>query len=384
MLLTATVLLATVSSLSACREQNTFAPPPPPGVTVSTPVVRPMTDYLEFTGRTAAVNTVQLRARVAGYIEEVLFQDGDRVSANQLLFRIDPDVYEAEAKRAEGLLQASWAAYGLAKVELAKFTQAAETNAVSQIELERHRFEHDGAEARVLTAEAEFERAQLDLEYTEVRAPFDGRIDRRLVDVGNLVGAGEQTVLAEINQIDPIYAYFTISEHDLLRAEDVARESSEGVAGHKRPVTMRLADEDAFGHQGHLDFASISLDPATGTLLLRATFPNPNLAILPGMFAQLRAPVGERDRALLVAQSAVGGDQLGEYILVVNDDNVVERRSVTGGAVVDGMRVIEDGLSGNERVIVKGLQRAIPGREVRPEHEDQAIRTSGAAGDPSS
>ena len=225
----------TLSSLSACREQNTFAPPPPPRVTVSTPVVRPMTEYLEFTGRTAAVNTVQLRARVAGYVEEVLFQDGDRVAANQKLFLIESDVYEAEAKRAEGVLQASWAAYGLSKVELAKFTQAAETNAVSQIELERHRFERDKAEARVLTAEAQFERAQIDLEYTEVRAPFDGRIDRRLVDVGNLVGASEQTVLVEINQIDPIYVYFTISEHDLLRAEDVARESTEGAAAQADP-----------------------------------------------------------------------------------------------------------------------------------------------------
>jgi RND family efflux transporter MFP subunit len=377
------VLVVSWTATSACRQQNTFAPPPPPKVTISQPVERSVTEYMEFTGNTAAINTVQLRARVEGNLEQVLFQDGDRVVENQLLFVIEREAHEASLKQAQGRLRASQATYALAQIELSKFAQAAKTDAVSEIDLQRSRHRRDQLEAQMLTAEAEVELAQLDLGYTEVRAPFDGRIDRRLKDIGNLVGVGEETILAEINQVDPIYVYFTMSERDLLRIKAIARETSEGAATHKRPVAMRLATDDGFPHEGHIDFASISLDPATGTLLLRAVFPNPDLAILPGLFAQIRAAVGRREAALLIPQAAVGGDQLGDFVLVVGDGNVVERRAVTVGSPVDGgMRVVEKGLDGTERVIVKGLLQAIPGREVQFVLEQAATGEPVSPGEP--
>lgn len=360
------VILLLCGGAAGCRERNAFAPPPPPKVTVATPTQRSVTEYIEFTGNTAAINTVQLRARVEGYLEQVLFRDGDRVSQGQLLFVIEQAAYKARVKQAEGRLRATQASFGLAKIELSKFSQAAKTDAVSEIELERYRHHRDELEAQMLTAEAELELTRLDLGYTEVRAPFDGRIDRRLKDVGDLVGVGEDTILAEINQVDPLYVYFTINERDLLRIKDIARETSEGAAAHRRPVAMRLATDIGFPREGHIDFASISLDPDTGTLLLRAVFPNPDLAILPGLFAQIRAGIGTLEAALLVPQEAVAADQLGDYVLVVGDDGRVERRGVTIGTTVDNMRVVARGLAGDERVIIKGLLQAIPGRPVRP------------------
>lgn len=353
--------------LPACGERNVYLPPPPSEVRVSQPERREIVDYLEFTGNTQAYNTVKLRARVEGYLEKVLFNDGDVVKKGQPLFLIQQNTYRAKLQQAEAEVLAQKARLEHARTEFARFSKLLQQKAAAQTDVDRWRYERDAAQAALLAAEANRELAKLNLGYTLVTAPFNGRIDRRLQDVGNLVGAGEQTVLAEINQIDPIYVYFTISERDLLRVMQENKETLADDNQQKWPVYMALARDTGYPHQGYIDFAAISVDPNTGTLLLRGVFPNPEGAILPGLFARLRSPASTKRRpALLVPQEAVAADQQGNYVLLVNAENRVERRGVILGPVVEERQVIERGLTGAEQVIVQGLLRALPGRQVKP------------------
>jgi RND family efflux transporter MFP subunit len=350
--------------LAACGDRGAFVPPPPPQVTVSQPVRRPVVSYLEFTGNTKALNTVQLRARVAGYLEKVLFQDGDIVKKDQPLFIIQQNTYEAQLKEAEADLLAAKAKLKYAETQVERFTRLVKQKAAAESDLDNWVFQRDAGKAAVLAGEAKKVLAALNLSYTRVTAPFHGRMDRRLKDPGNLVGAGEDTVLANINQIDPIYVYFTINELDLLR---VRGDRPKHPDDKKIPLYMALATDTGYPHEGHLDFAAITLDPATGTLTLRGIFPNPHRKIMPGLFARLKAPVAEEKPQLLAPQAALSYDQLGAYLLVVNDRDVVERKNVKPGPLVDDLRVIDEGLTGSERVIVIGLLRAIPGHKVKPE-----------------
>ncbi len=361
--------LLTVLVLTAACERNVYAPPPPPKVTVSQPVAKPVTDYLEFTGNTAAFNKVQLRARVEGYMEKVLFQDGDRVKKGQLLFLIQQNTYEAKLKQAESEVLANKARLFHAETEFVRFSGLVKEKAAAQTDVDKWHYERDASQAAVVASQASVELAKLNLSYTRVTAPFDGRIDRRLKDPGNLVGAGDQTLLAEVNQIDPIYVYFNINEQDLLRVRGQTKESE--AAEKKWPVYMGLANETGYPRQGYLDFAAITLNPTTGTLLLRGVFPNPDAAILPGLFARVRAPLDAAKPALLIPEVAIGYDQMGPYVLVVDDKNVVERRGVKLGPQEDNYRVVAEGLKGAEWVIVNGLLQAIPGRPVAPEKETQ-------------
>ena len=369
------ILLIFVFLLAACGDRNTYVPPPPPKVTVSQPVRRDVTDYLEFTGNTQAINTVQLRARVEGYLEKVFFQDGDLVKKGQLLFLIQQNTYEAKLKQAEAELLANKARLEHAQTEYARFTRLVKQKAAAQTDVDRWHYERDAAQAAVLASEAQRDLAQLNLSYTRVTAPFNGHIGRRLKDPGTLVGAGEKTLLAEINQIDPIYVYFNINEQDLLRVigKEISGEQVPDKMKHR--VSFGLADEKGYPHQGYLDFAAISLSPTTGTLLLRGVFANPTYKILPGLFARVRAPLAGPRPALLVPQVAIGFDQLGPYVLVVNDQKVVERRAVKLGATEDDYRVAAEGLQGGEWVIVNGLLRAIPGKQVSPQKETTSAST---------
>ncbi|CAL1240753.1 efflux RND transporter periplasmic adaptor subunit [Candidatus Methylocalor cossyra] len=354
-------------ALSACEDKNRYAPPPPPEVTVSQPLHQKVTGYLEFTGNTEAFKTVQLTARVQGYLEQVLFHDGDRVKQGQLLFVIEQDLYRAKLQQAEAQVQQVKAQLAHAETELARFSGLLQRNAAAQTDVDNWRFQRDSARASLLAAEANRDQARLELSYTRVVAPFDGRIDRRLRDPGNLVGAGENTVLAQINQIDPIYAYFTIDEAELLRRIQ-ATGVSPGEAEHlQMPVYLGLADETGYPHRGVLDFTGITVTPSTGTLLLRGIFPNPDGKILPGLFARVRVEKLNGARmALLVPETALGYDQLGTHVLIVDEGGVVQRRGVKTGDKVGENRVIEDGLRGDEWVIVSGLLRAIPGAKVTP------------------
>jgi RND family efflux transporter MFP subunit len=361
--------LLTLLVLSLACDRNVYAPPPPPKVTVSQPLKKPVTDYLEFTGNTAAFNKVQLRARVEGYLEKVLFQDGDRVKKGQLLFLIQPSTYEAKLKQAESEVLANKARLLHAETEYVRFSGLVKEKAAAQTDVDKWHYERDASRAAVVAAEASVVLARLNLSYTRVTAPLDGRIDRRLKDPGNLVGAGEQTLLAEVNQIDPIYVYFNINEQDLLRVRGQTKESE--AAKKKWPVYMGLANETGYPRQGYLDFAAITLNPTTGTLLLRGVFPNPDAAILPGLFSRVRAPLDAAKPALLIPEAAIGYDQMGSYVLVVDDKNVVERRGVKLGPQDDQYRVVAEGLTGEELVIVNGMLQAIPGRPVAPEKETQ-------------
>lgn len=358
--------LAFLALGAGCEEKRAFVAPPPPKVTVVQPFQKAITINRDFTGNTQAINTVQLVARVEGYLEKVLFQDGERVKKGQPLFIIQQDTYEAKLQQADATLATNKAKLDYAEGEFARYSQLFKQNAAAATDVANWKYQKDSAKAAVSAAQADLVLAKLNLSYTKVTAPFDGHIDRRLVDPGNLVGVGGNTALANLNQIDPIYVYFTINENDLL--EVIERLKREG-AYHKNPtrkVYMALAKDEGFPREGHLDFAAISLSPQSGTLLMRAIFPNSDYSMLPGMFARIRIPYAEGTKAMLVPEIGVSTDQLGHFVLVVNDKNVVERRGIEVGPQVDKLWVVEKGLKGDEWVIINGLLDAIPGREVNP------------------
>jgi RND family efflux transporter MFP subunit len=356
--------------LPACREK-TQPPPPPPKVTVAQPVLRAVTDSLELTGNAQAFYTVQLVARVAGYLEKVFFQDGQMVKKGQILFLIQQNTYQDALQQAEGQVLLYKAQLDYAEKQLVRYSNLLEQKATSQENADNWRYQRDSARANLKVAEAQRDLAQLNLNYTEVSAPFDGRIDRRLQDPGNLVGSGESSVLAQLNQIDPIYVYFNVSDLDLARLIQVAGGIPGQEAGKRWPVSIGLPNEEGYPHQGQLDFASISLTSTTGTLLMRGVFPNPAGEILPGLYARVRVPV-KKKTALLVPEVAIANDQQGSYVLIVTEKDVVERRGIKTGSPVDRFRVVEEGLNGEERVIINGLLRATPGRQVTPEPEGVA------------
>ena len=364
-------------ALIGCEEKNTYVPPPPPKVTVAQPVKQPFTEFLEVTGNTAAIETVELRARIKGFLDKVHFEDGAQVNEGDLLFTIDPKEYQAAVASAKAEVSKTEAR----RVRAVKDEQRALTlikrGNISQQVLDERTSDKLQAIADVEEAKAALRTAEINLGYTRVVAPFSGRMSRRLVDPGNLVGESTNTQLATIVRDDQIYAYFTLNERELLRVRP--KERTEGPAdrkkaGRARPLALALADEEGFPHQGLLDYADPSLDAATGTLQLRGIFSNPNRDLLPGMFVRIRAPVKERSDALMVPAQAVSNDQIGPYVLLVTKDNTVARRSVQTGPTVKEMRVIEKGLKGDERVIVKGLLRAIPGRKVTPETEQASAQ----------
>lgn len=357
--------------VAGCKEEarNAYVPPPPPPVTVAPPEVRSVTDYVELTGTLAAISTVQLVARVEGYLEQVHFADGQRVKQGDLLFTIQQDQYQAQLQGAQAQVAVTQAQLDHAQTEFERYSGLFKQKAASAVDVDSWQASRDQAKAQLLSDQAQVDLAQINLGYTTVKAPFDGRMGRHLIDPGNLVGVGgESTELAEINRIDPIYAYFTINERDLLRIR--ARRAKEGAAAGQPPtdqvLQLGIADEEEFPHDGKLDFEAIELTAGTGTLQLRGIFPNPDYKLLPGLFARIRAPLGQRADALLVAETVVGRDQAGAYVLTVDDQDVVHRVGIQPGQLVGTMRVVDSGLTATDRVIVDGLQRAVPGAKVTP------------------
>ena len=377
---------------AACGEsKNQYVAPPPPKVTVAKPEVRTVTENLTFTGNTAAFNTVKLVARVQGYLEKIHFTDGARVKKGDLLFTIQQEQYKAQLLQAQSEVAAAKAKLENATTEYERYLSLYKQKAGPATAVDQWKYTKDSAAASLENAQAQVDLAKLNLRYTTVTAPFSGQMGRHMIDVGNLVGGGggsQDTVLAEINRIDPIYVYFTINERDLLRVigeYGAKRRKSTGQTDQVEggdPVFMGLASDQGTPHQGVFDYAAITANPQTGTLQLRGIFPNPKGDILPGLFARLQAPYQQTKDALLTPAEAVGFDQLGNYVLVVNEKNVVERRQVEIGEQVGEMRVIKSGLTGSERVIVDGLLRAIPGREVTPEEAGKPPAAPPAGGAP--
>src|SRR6266571_336807 len=275
---------------AGCKEQPK-SQPPPPKVTVAQPVRQAVTDNLDLTGNTQAIYTVQLVARVAGYLEKVLFQDGQRVKKGQPLFLIQQNTYEDNLRQAEATISQYRAQLQWTESQLTRYSKLSQDNAAAQSYIDNWLYQRDTAAANLRAAEAQRDLAKLNLGYTVVTAPFDGRMDRRLVDPGNLVGSGSNTVLAQINQIDPIYVYFNISDLDLARLLKVTRGIPGPSDGRKWPVHAGLPNEDGYPHQGYLDFAAINLTTTTGTLLMRAILPNADGKILPGLYTRVRVPL---------------------------------------------------------------------------------------------
>ncbi len=361
-----------ITLLCGCGSKNEFVPPPPPEVTVARPVTRNVADSIAFVGTTRATATVDLRSRVNGYLQEIKFDDGADVEANQELFLIEQEPYLAALDSAKAAVQKTKAELQLAESQYKRMAPLVSQRAITQEELDIQAAQVETAKADVAAAEAALRTAQLNLQYTLIRAPIAGHIGRHLVDIGNLVQA-EQTLLATIQSIDPIYAYFDVSEQDLLRFREMIQRQ-EIPDPDKNPPTLYvgLANEPNFPHVGKLDFRELGVEESTGTATRRGIFPNPNRALIPGMFVRIRAQIGDPAPRLMVEERAISADQRGSYLLAVNDKNVVEFRPVRLGISADGMRVVEEGIQPTDWVIINGLQRARPGEEVKPVKAEMA------------
>jgi len=384
-LLRPALALLTIWGLAGCGSGSEAEPPPPPVVEVATPTERAVTEYFHYTGSLESVATVEIRARVSGFLEEVLFQESTNVEAGDVLFTIEKAPYEVEVRRAEAELARMEAAQSLAEARLARVKRAAEANAANELEVIEVQAEVDEAAAEVHAAEERLNRARLDLSYTDVRTPIAGRVDRNYVDAGNLVGSGEPTLLARVVTMNPVRVSFDISETIALRYLSSGDDGS--VDGSAPPVAVGLADEEGFPHPGVVDFVDNVLDSETGTLRVRAQLPNPTGKLYPGLFARIRVPWEVRENTVVIHEEAVGTGLEGKYVLTLGDGDVVARRPVTlGERLDDGTIAVTDGLSPDERYIVRGLQKARPGapvtpRPFQPAGEEQADgRAAGAAG----
>ncbi|MEG6506257.1 efflux RND transporter periplasmic adaptor subunit [Nitratidesulfovibrio sp. 1201_IL3209] len=369
-----------VIPLAGCDSRNAFVPPPPPRVTVAPPKVGPVIEYMEFTGTIAPVESVDITARVTGVLRTAQFRDGAMVRKGDPLFLIEPEPFQAALQRAEAELEVQRAALDRAETELARSRKLLSEKAGSEADVVRWQQQRDSSKAGISRASAQIETARIDLGYTRIAAPFDGQMTRRLVDPGNVVGPGAVTRLATIVRRDQVHVYFNINERDLLRLMGDKPKNGKTGAPPELSLELALADEETFPHAGRLEYADPTVDPSTGTLLLRGIFPNTGGRLVPGLYARIRVPMGRRDAALLVPERALGQDQSGSYVIVINAQNVAEQRPLKLGSLHDGYRVVEKGLEAGDRVVVNGMQRARPGSPVDPVTADAAAPGAGQGG----
>jgi RND family efflux transporter MFP subunit len=358
-------------ALAACSgSKNAYVPPPPPKVQVAQPLQRPVTEYLELTGNTQAFASVDLVARVQGYLDSIDYVDGAQVKKHDLLFGIERDTYQEALDQANATLAANEATLEYNKAEYNRQAALARQDFASQSIMQQWRANQDSATAQVMGAKAAIWLAKINLGYTQVLAPFDGVVTNHLVDVGALVGVSGPTKLATIIQTDPLYVYFTLSEPQILSIQRNLAKHGVALRTSKLSdvlVEIGLQGEEGYPHKGHMDYASPQVDFATGTLTARALFDNKDGALLPGLFVRVRTPIAQEDKALLTRSDAIGTSQEGSYVLVVGKDNVVERKVVTTGVRDGQLRVIESGLSPDDWVVTEGVQRAFPGAKVDPQ-----------------
>jgi RND family efflux transporter MFP subunit len=353
--------------IAACSEDNKYVPPPPPKVTVVVPVQRTVTTYLEATGNTTAMNDSNLVARVQGFIASIDYRDGEQVKKDKLLFTIEPEPYRLKLEQAQAAERGAEASLVQAEADYQRQLDLAGRQVASKAALDNSLANRDLARAKLAQAKVDTQQAAINLGYTEVKAPFDGIVTARQISVGELVGGSPPTVLATIVQSDPIYATFSISEQDVLRVRaEIAKLGLTREDLMKVPVEVGLQTDTGYPHKGTLDYAAPTVNRTTGTVTARAILQNSSGVLLPGYFVRVRIPTGER-QSLLVPDAALGSGQGGRYVLVVNSDNVVEQRSVETGQAVGDMRVIEQGLKPEDRVVIGGLLKAIPGQKVEPQ-----------------
>jgi RND family efflux transporter MFP subunit len=368
--------------LSGCGGEGKGPPAAaaPPEVTVSQVVSRQITDYAEFTGRMDAAETVDVRARVSGYLTDVDFTDGQDVKRGEVLFQIDPRPFEASLQNVEGQ-KAQWEAkLARAKADVERYEKLVPTGAATPQDLDKATADMGEATAAIQSADATIKQANLDLEFAKITAPISGQISRALITKGNLV-RGDNELLTTIVSLDPMYVYFNVSERDLLRLQQEARSSrppgatQPNIKSQQIPVYLGLASEEDYPHEGVIDFADNRVNPGTGTIRVRGTFDNAKRIFKPGLFARVRVPTSEPYQALLVAERAIGIDQGMKYVLVMDDKNVVKRQFVELGALQDdGLRVIKAGLQPGEWIVVNGMQRARPGKPVTPQRAEMPMR----------
>jgi multidrug efflux system membrane fusion protein len=366
-----TLALATSASLlllngcgkTAAHQQQ----PPPPLVTVAPVQQQEITEWDEFTGRTEAIESVEVRPRVSGHIDEVRFQSGQLVKKGDVLFVIDPRYYKAEFDRRQAEYEQARVRLGNAQRDAARTGKLLQSRTISSEQADATESQFQEAKSGLLATKAILESARLDYEFTQVRAPVDGKVSRALLTVGNYVSgtAGSASLLTTLVSVDPVYVYADVDENSLLKFNALAGERG----SEKVPVELELADEDGFPHHGTIESFDNRLDSNTGTIVLRAVFSNTDGRIVPGLFARIRVPTSGRHNAILVDESAIGTDQAQKFVLTLGNKNTAEYRQVKLGPVIDGKRVVRSGLQPGEKIIVNGQMHARPGMPVTPQEQ---------------
>ncbi len=358
--------------VAACGQQNTYQAPPPPKVVVAKPAEQKVTRYFEATGNTAAINSANLVARVQGFLTEIKYTDGAPVKKGEHLFTIEPEPYQLKLQQAQAAEQAAQASAKQTEGDFERQQELLQRQTASKASFDAAQAKRDNDKAKVLQTQADTQQAQINLDYTRVVAPFDGIVTARQVSVGELIGGSGTQVLASIVQLDPIYVNFNASERDVLHVRDLLYKRGQranDLLG--TDVEVGLQTDQGYPHRGKLNYIAPTVNQGTGTLAARAELPNNQRLMLPGFFVRVRVPL-EAQQAVLVPSVALASDQSGRYVLVVNAENIVEQRKVETGPVVGDMTVIENGLKVEDRVIVSGLLRAVPGQKVDPQTQTAA------------
>jgi multidrug efflux system membrane fusion protein len=362
-------LVFLILALTGCNQQPPAAQAhPPASVTVSKPVRKEIVDWNEFTGRTAAVNLVNITARVSGYIVNIPFKEGDMVHKGDLLYQIDPRPYQDSYDQALGQLKQAQANQQLQEVTYERQARLQQTNVIAKEDYDTALSNKNQAAAQVISAQAAVSAAQLNLEFTRVTSPIDGRVGRQLVNIGNLVQA-DSTQLTTVVSIDPIYAYFSMDELAALGYQRLVRDGKlASTSDGKAVVYLRLQDENGFPHEGTVNFADNAFDTTTGTLLIRATFSNHDGFLTPGNFVRIRIASSPQYEALLVADRAIGTDQDQSFVYVIDSKNIAQLRHVTIGPMADGLRVVKSGLEPDDVIVINGILKVRPNSPVKPEN----------------
>jgi RND family efflux transporter MFP subunit len=362
--------LVAAAFLCGCHQKTAVPAPPPVAVTAAKPIQREVVNYAQFTGNTAAVKSVEIRARVSGYLDKLGFEEGAVVKAGDMLFVIDPRPYQAALDLAQANLEQAKAQLELADSNFQRAEDLERKGVISSQDYETQSANKDQANASVLANQANLETAKLNLEFTQVRSPIDGRTSTYNYTIGNLIAGGDATkngILTTVVSLDPMYVYFNVEERALLAYEEMIRKGNVlFTANGKGLVEMQLANENAFPHKGFIDFVDNQVDPSTGTIRVRGAFPNKDGLLRPGLFAQLRIAASPKYQAVLISDLAVGYDQGQPIVYVVGADNVAVAKQVKLGALSEGLRVVDSGVGPNDRVIVDGIVHLRPGTKVDP------------------